>query len=109
MRQDELTFKQEGYAQDRATGLSQSAAYRNNYGTSNMAAKTIWEEASRLDKHPKVSARIQELQAATETALAEKWLWDTQRLVDEAETNLMAAREGSSSGPRIGLWSSSVG
>ena len=109
MRQDELTFKQEGYAQDRATGLSQSAAYRNNYGTSNMAAKTVCEEASRLDKHPKVSARIQELQAATETALAEKRLWDTQRLVDEAETNLMAAREGSSSGPRIGLGSSSVG
>ena len=45
---DKLTSKQEGYAQDRALGQTQSAAYRNNYDTSNMAAKTVWEEASRL-------------------------------------------------------------
>ena len=88
MRQDELTFKQEGYAQDRATGLSQSAAYRNNYGTSNMAAKTVCEEASRLDKHPKVSARIRELRLATETELAERRLWGVKWLVEEAEVNL---------------------
>ncbi len=67
---DKLTSKQEGYAQDRASGLTQSAVYPNNYGTSNMAAKTVWEEASRVDKHPKVSARILELQTATEAALA---------------------------------------
>ena len=74
--------------------MTQSAAYRNDYGTSNMSAKTVWEEASRLDKHPKVSARILELQAATETALAEKRLWDVERLVEEAETNLNLARSG---------------
>ncbi len=91
---DKLTCKQEGYAQERAAGLTQSAAYRNDYGTSNMSAKTVWEEASRLDKHPKVSARILELQAATETALAEKRLWDVERLVEEAETNLNLARSG---------------
>ena len=74
MPRDKLTSKQEGDSQDRASGLAQSAAYRNNYGTSNLAAKTVWEEASRLDKHPKVSARIQQLQAAIETALAVKQL-----------------------------------
>ena len=31
--QRKLTYKQEGYAQDRASGLTQSAAYRNNYDT----------------------------------------------------------------------------
>ena len=77
-----LTSKQEGYAQDRASGLSHSAAYRNNDDTSKMSAKTVWEEASRLDKHPKVSARILELQAATEAALAERRLWTTDRLVE---------------------------
>ena len=87
-----LTSKQEGYAQDRASGLDRSAAYRNNYGTSNMSDNTVWEEASRLDKHPKVTLRIAELQAATEAALAEKRLWDIERLVDEAETNLDLAR-----------------
>ncbi len=91
---DQLTSKQEGYAQDRASGLAQSAAYRNNYGTSNMAAKTVHEAASRLDKNYKVSARIQELQQATEAALAEKRLWTTDRLVEEAETNLELARTG---------------
>ena len=71
---DKLTRKQEGYAQDRASGLAQAAAYRNNYSTSNMASKTVHEAASRLDKDYKVSARIQELQAATEAALAERRL-----------------------------------
>ena len=99
---DKLTSKQEGYAQDRASGLTQSAAYRNNYGTSNMAAKTVWEAASRLGKNSKVAARVFELRAATETALAEKRLWTTDRLVEVAETNLMAAREGKQFGAANG-------
>ena len=41
--QRKLTYKQEGYAQDRASGLTQSAAYRNNYDTSNMSPKTVHE------------------------------------------------------------------
>ncbi len=99
MPRDKLTSKQEGYAQDRASGLTQSAAYRNNYGTSNMSAKTVHEAASRLDKNYKVTARIQELQAATEATLAERRLWTTDRLVEEAETNLIGAREGKQFGP----------
>ena len=91
---DKLTSKQEGYAQDRASGLTQSAAYRNNYGTSNMSAKTVWEEASRLDKHPKVSERILELQATTEAALAVKRLWTMDSIIEAAEENLDGAREG---------------
>ncbi len=91
---DKLTSKQEGYAQDRASGLAQSAAYRNNYGTSTMAAKTVHEAASRLDKNCKVTARILELRAAVEAALADKRLWTTERLVEEAETNLELARTG---------------
>ena len=70
IQQRKLTYKQEGYAQDRAFGSTQSVAYRNNYDTSDMAAKTVWEAASRLEKNYKVSARIQELQQATEAALA---------------------------------------
>ena len=96
---DKLTAKQEGYAQDRASGLTQSTAYRNNYGTSNMVAKTVHEAASRLDKNYKVAARVLELRATTETALAEKRLWDVDRLVDEAEMNLLGAREGKQFGP----------
>ena len=97
-----LTSKQEGFAQNRASGLDRSAAYRNNYGTSNMSAKTVWEEASKLDKHPKVTLRIAELQTATEAALAEKRLWDIERLVDEAEVNLHAARSAKQFGSANG-------
>ena len=99
---DKLTSKQEGYSQDSAAGLTQSAAYRNNYGTSTMSAKTVWEAASRLDKNYKVSARILELQAATEAALAGRRLWTTDRLVEEAETNLKAARDGKQFGSANG-------
>ena len=99
---DKLTSKQGGYAQDRASGLAQSAAYRNNYDTSSMAAKTVHEAASRLDKNYKVTARILELQAATEAALAAKRLWTTDRLVEEAESNLMAARAGKQFGSANG-------
>ena len=97
-----LTYKQEGYSQDRASGLAQSAAYRNNYGTSNMAAKTVHEAASRLDKNYKVSARILELRQATEAALAAKRLWTTDRLVEAAEQNLDGAQESKQFGSANG-------
>jgi len=58
-----------------------------------MAAKTVHEAASRLDKNYKVTARILELQAATAAALAEKRLWTIDRLVEEAEQNLELSRE----------------
>ena len=99
---DKLTSKQEGFAQDRASGLARSAAYRNNYGTSNMSPKTVWEEASRLDKHPKVSARIQQLQAAVEAALVERRMWTRERFISEAESNLYAAREAKQIGSANG-------
>ena len=99
---DKLTSKQEGYAQERASGLTQSAAYRNNYDTSNMAAKTVHEAASRLDKNYKVTARILELQAATEAALATKRLWTTDRLLEEAEENLDGAQKSKQFGSANG-------
>ena len=75
---------------------------RNNYDTSNMSPKTVWEEASRLDKHPQVSARIQGLRQATEDALAERRLRTTERLIEEAEVNLDGARVGKQFGSANG-------
>ena len=56
-----LTPKQELFAQNIVTGMSQADAYRSAYSTKNMADKTIWENASRLMADDKVSARVQEL------------------------------------------------
>ena len=56
-----LTAKQENFVELLTQGTSQSSAYRGAYDTQNMSDKTVWEEASRLRRHPKVSTRILEL------------------------------------------------
>ena len=63
---DKLTPKQQGFADDVISGMSQFDAYKNNYSTSGMSEKTIYEEASRLAAHPKISARRFEAQAAAQ-------------------------------------------
>jgi hypothetical protein len=61
-----LTMKQLKYADAISEGNSQSKAFRAAYDTFNMSQKTIWEEASRLRRHPKVVARLDELRAEKE-------------------------------------------
>ena len=58
-----VTAKQNEFAQNVSDGLSQTKAYRSAYISDNMAPKTVWEESSRLRRHPKVAARIIELEA----------------------------------------------
>ena len=58
-----ITAKQNEFAQQVSDGLSQTKAYRSAYSSDNMAPKTVWEESSRLRRHPKVAARIIELEA----------------------------------------------
>ena len=58
-----LTAKQTKFINEVSEGSSQSNAYRKAYDTSQMAPKTVWEESSRLRRHPKVAARIIELEA----------------------------------------------
>ena len=97
---DKLTSKQEHFAQLVASGSTYSDAYRQAYDVYPDASPvTAYVNSSKLAKNTKVALRIQSLQAVTETALAEKRLWTTDRLVDEAERNLMAARESRQFGP----------
>ena len=60
-RDDGLTAKQERFAALVARGLTQSDAYRQAYNVEGMTDKQVWEEASKLRKHPKVSQRISEI------------------------------------------------
>ena len=62
----DLTVKQNEFVAEIAEGASQTSAYRSAYNTQNMSQKTIWEEASRLRSHPKVAARIEEMEAEKE-------------------------------------------
>jgi len=97
---DKLTSKQEHFAQLVASGATYSDAYRDAYDVSPDASPvTAYVNSSKLAKNTKVALRVQELQQVTETALAVKRLWTTDRLVEEAETNLIGAREGKQFGP----------
>ena len=62
MAKKKLTAKQEGFVNDMVSGkMNPTEAYKNNYKTSRMKNKTIWEAASRLKSDSKVTARCDEL------------------------------------------------
>ena len=61
-----LTSRQASFVEELLTGASQTTAYKSNYSTTHMSPKTIWEASSRLSKHPKVVARLDQLRAEKE-------------------------------------------
>jgi len=91
-----LTAKQTKFINEVSEGSSQSSAYRKAYDTSRMTPKTVWEESSRLRKHPKVAARIVELEAEKEARQRMQALSREDRILNELEdiafgsTNAMA-------------------
>ena len=61
-----LTSRQASFVEELSIGASQTTAYKSNYSKTHMSLKTIWEASSRLSKHPKVVARLDELRAEKE-------------------------------------------
>ena len=80
-----LTAKQTKFINEVSEGSSQSSAYRKAYDTSRMTPKTVWEESSRLRKHPKVSARIVELEAEKEARQRVQALSREDKILNELE------------------------
>ena len=68
----ELTVKQLVFADAVAYGSDQTSAFCEAYNAEGMKPSTIWSEASRLRRHPKVAARIDQLKAEAEISAAEK-------------------------------------
>lgn len=66
-----LTAKQEAFAQAIADGLGQADAYRFAYDAENMKDESVYPQASKLMKNPKVATRVGELKAQ----VADKQLW----------------------------------
>ena len=91
-----LTAKQMKFVEEVSEGGSQSNAYRKAYDTSQMSTKTIWEEASRLRRHPKVAARIIELEAEKEARRRMQALSREDRVLQELEK--IAFGDGPASG-----------
>ena len=80
-----LTAKQENFVELLTQGTSQSSAYRGAYDTQNMSDKTVWEEASRLRRHPKVSTRILELEKEKEARRRLQAVSREERVLNELE------------------------
>ena len=80
-----LTAKQENFVELLTQGTSQASAYRGAYETQNMSDKTVWEEASRLRRHPKVSARILELENEKEDRRRLQAVSREERVLNELE------------------------
>ena len=80
-----LTAKQENFIELLSQGTSQASAYRGAYETQKMSDKTVWEEASRLRRHPKVSARILELEKEKEARRRLQAVSRKERVLNEME------------------------
>ena len=95
-----LTDKEELFAQEVASGATQSAAYRKHYDASNMQPQSIHVAASQLRSKTKVSIRIDELKAmAADVAIVDKAMV-LRGLLTEAEDS----SEGSSQSARVAAW-----
>ena len=80
-----LTAKQENFVELLTQGTSQASAYRGAYDTQNMSDKTVWEEASRLRRHPKVSTRILQLEEEKEARRRLQAVSREERVLNELE------------------------
>jgi len=66
-----LTAKQEAFAQCIANGDDQATAYRTAYDAATMKDASVYIQASRLIKDPKIALRVDELKAE----VAQQHLW----------------------------------
>ena len=80
-----LTAKQENFVELLTKGTSQTSAYKGARDTQRMSDKTVWEEASRLRRHPKVSARILELEEEKEARRRLQAVSREERVLNELE------------------------
>jgi len=84
-----LTAKQDAYARNVASGMTQAAAYRAAYDATGMRQETVYVEASRLAANPKIALRNESLREA-------KWRAENltrESLIHEVVESSQRARE----------------
>lgn len=92
MRTAFLTRKQDTFARQVAAGVGLSEAYRDAYRAGSMQAQSVWPEASRLAKNPKVAARIDELRVEAEEMRRMAALDREEAILKRLEHEAMTAR-----------------
>lgn len=85
-----LTAKQEAFCQGIADGLGQADSYRAAYDAEDMKENSVYVQASKLMKNPKITQRIAELKSQVQ----EKQLWSREMSV---KALVQAYHEGSGS------------
>ena len=85
-----LTAKQEAFCQGIADGMGQADAYRAAYDADNMKENSVYVQASKLMKNPKIAQRIADLRFEVQ----EKQLWSREMSV---KALVQAYKEGSGS------------
>lgn len=93
MTQVKLTAKQEAFAQGIADGLGQADAYRMAYDADGMKDESVYPQASKLMKNPKIATRVAELKSQ----VADKQLWTREMSVKGLMSAYRIALEAKSS------------
>jgi hypothetical protein len=93
-----LTQKQEMFSQAIALGGSNSEAYRHAYDTRKMKPQTVWREALRLRRNPRVAGRIVQLEEEASCARRHSTEWTVRKVTDFLEGMM---RSGNSDRARL--------
>lgn len=93
--------KQEKFAQHFALNNNATAAYRHAYSTKTKNDNTVWVEACKLLKNPKVAPRVKELQkiasdkAEEEFEIDAKWMLGRLKEIDDMDILDIMSDDGS--------------
>ncbi len=90
-----LTAKRERFARLIAQGKTQADAYREAYDAVGMQDATVWTEASKLARHPKVAIRVDELKMEAEVVRREMLMNREEAILQRLEHEAMTAKTDS--------------
>ena len=93
-----LTAKQEAFCQGIADGLGQADAYRAAYDADNMKENSVYVQASKLMKNPKIAQRIADLRFEVQ----EKQLWTREMSVKGLVTAYKVANKAANASGMTG-------
>lgn len=93
-----LTAKQEAFCQGIADGLGQADAYRAAYDADNMKENSVYVQASKLMKNPKIAQRVADLRFEVQ----EKQLWTREMSVKGLVTAYKVANKAANASGMTG-------
>lgn len=97
----ELTDKQYNYVMGIQKGLSKTAAYKQAYDTSNWNESSIWREAGKLSKNPKIVPWLEYVKREAIRKLVDESSYTLKAHMDELNDLVEEAKANGSYGPAL--------